>query len=249
MPHRVGCEPQLVNSRRAGPSRVRRLVLEISQDDISKFSPSGHLLEKIESLEIIYHLKFDKDGFAGICKINVKDPSLDLQSLVGMGGLVKLEPLSEDKGEHVVYIETHFSKAMAWFRGPSPPDVYLCPPIEFKDRKLKLTFLGNLTEIRKLLAVAEKVGQKFSIVSMSDARFSPDSLLQSLTEKQRKILSAAYSTGYYDVPRRIDSEALAKRLNIGKSTLVEHLRKAEMRLMGDLMKGEGQGFPLSLLRK
>ncbi len=228
---------------------MRRLVLEISQDDISKFNPSGQLLEKIESLEIIYHLRFDKEGFAGICKIKVKDPTLDLQTLVGVGGLVKLEPLSEEKGEHTVYMESRFSKAMAWFRGSDPPDVYLCPPIEFKDRTLKLTFLGNLAEVRKLLAVAEKIGQKFKILSLTDARFAPDSLLQSLTEKQRKILSAAYSTGYYDVPRRIDSEQLAKRLNIGKSTLVEHLRKAEMRLMGDLMKGETQAFPLSLLRK
>ncbi len=228
---------------------MRRLVLEILQDDISKFSPSADLLERIESLEIIYHLRFDKEGFAGICRIKVKDPGLDPTELVGLGGLVRLEPLSEDKGEHIVYMESRFTRAMAWFRGPNAPEVYLCPPIEFKERKLKLTFLGNLNEIRKLLAVAEKIGQKFKILSLTDARFSPDAMLQILTEKQRKILSTAYTNGYYDVPRRIGSEALAKRLNIGKSTLVEHLRKAEMRLMGDILKGEEKSFPLSLFRK
>jgi hypothetical protein len=227
---------------------MRRLVLEISQDDISRFSPSGDLLTKIESLEIIYHLKFDKDGFAGICRIRIKDPTLELRELVGVGGLVRLEPLSEEKGEHIVYMETR-TRTMAWFRGPNAPDVYLCPPIEFKEGKLKLTFMGNLNEVRKLLSVAEKVGQKFRVLSLTDASFSPDSMLQSLTEKQRKILSIAYANGYYDVPRRIDSETLAKKLNIVKSTLVEHLRKAEMRLMGDIMKGEEEGFPLSLLRR
>ncbi len=222
--------------------------MEISQDDISKFSPSGELLERIESLEIVSHLKFGKDGFAGICRIKVKDPGLDLKELVGVGGLVRLEPLSEEKGEHIVYMETR-TRTMAWFRGPKAPDVYLSPPVEFKDRKLKLTFLGNLNEIRKLLSIAEKVGQKFKILSLTDASFSPDSMLQSLTDKQRKILSVAYSNGYYDVPRRIDSETLARRMNIVKSTLVEHLRKAEMRLMSDVMKGEEEGFPLSLLHK
>lgn len=222
---------------------MRRLVLEISQDDISKFSPSGDLLNKIESLEIIYHLRFDKDGFSGICRVKVKDPALDLRKLVGVGGLVRLELLSEDKSEHIVYMETR-TETMAWFRGPEAPDVYLCPPIEFKDGKLKLTFVGNLNEVRKLLATAERVGQKFKILSLTDASFSPDSILHNLTDKQRKILSTAYADGYYDVPRRIDSEQLARKMKIVKSTLVEHLRKAEHRLMRDIMQDEGEGFPL-----
>ena len=227
---------------------MRRLVLEISQDEISKFSPSAELLEKIESLEIIYHLRFDKDGFAGICRIKIKDPSLDLRKLVGVGGLVKLELLSDTNGEHIVYMETR-TRNMAWFRGPNVPHVYLCPPIEFKDRRLKLTFVGNLNEVKKLLARAEEVGQKFKILSLTDARFSPDSVLQSLTERQRKILAAAYTKGYYDVPRKIDSEELAKMLNIVKSTLVEHLRKAEKRLITDIMGKEEEAFPLSLIRR
>src|SRR2546427_247286 len=171
---------------------MRRLVVEISQDEISKFSPSAELLEKIESLEIIYHLRFDKDGFAGICRIKVKDSNLDLRRLVGVGGLVRLVLLSDEKDEHIVYMETR-TRNMAWFRGPDSPEVYLCPPIEFKDRKLKLTFVGNLNEIKKLLARAEKVGQKFKIISMTDARFSPDSILHVLTENQRKIIFLAMS--------------------------------------------------------
>ena len=227
---------------------MRRLVVEISQDEISKFSPSAELLEKIESLEIIYHLRFDKDGFAGICRIKVKDSNLDLRKLVGVGGLVRLELLSGDKDEHIVYMETR-TRNMVWFRGPDIPEVYLCPPIEFKDRKLKLTFVGNLNEVKKLLSRAEKVGQKFRIVSLTDARFSPDSILHVLTEKQRKILSLAYTNGYYDVPRKIDSEELAQMLKIVKSTLVEHLRKAEKRLITDIMGKEEEAFPLSLIRR
>ena len=227
---------------------MRRLVLEISQEDISRFSPSAELLEKIESLEIIYHLKFDKDGFAGICRIKVKDLTLDLRKLAGVGGLARLELLSNEKDDHIVYMETR-TRTMAWFRGPNPPEVFLCPPIEFKDRKLKLTFLGELREVKKLLATAEKVGQKFKLLSLTEASFSPDSILQTLTEKQRKMLSAAYAAGYYEVPRKIDVEELAQKLKIAKSTLGEHLRKAEKRLIGDIMQKDEQAFPLSLLRK
>ena len=227
---------------------MRRLVLEISADDIAKFSPAGNLLEKIESLEIIYHLKLDEEGFAGICRIKVRDPTLDLKKLVGVGGLVKLELLSEKDDEHIVYIETQ--TRMSWFKGPEAPEVYLCPPVEFQEGKLKLTFLGNAAEVKKLLTRAVKVGQEFKILSLTDARFAPDSLLQTLTEKQRKILSAAYARGYYDVPRRINSEDLAESLNLVKSTLVEHLRKAEKRLITDIMgEVEAPSLSLSVSRK
>lgn len=66
---------------------------------------------------------------------------------------------------------------------------------------------------------------------LADADFSPISPLNQLTEKQREVLITAYKLGYYDIPRRINSEQLAKKLNIGDSTLVEHLRKAERRLL------------------
>jgi len=55
--------------------------------------------------------------------------------------------------------------------------------------------------------------------------------MTSLTEKQRRILMSAYKMGYYDVPRRTDSEMVAKALELDKSTVVEHLRKAEKRLL------------------
>ena len=65
---------------------------------------------------------------------------------------------------------------------------------------------------------------------MTEANFSPDSPLSKLTEKQREVLIAAYNHGYYEIPR-INSQNLAEKLNIGSSTLVEHLRKPEHRLL------------------
>jgi len=87
-------------------------------------------------------------------------------------------------------------------------------PYRVQERRLKLTFLGNAGEVKKLLARADQVGQEFKILSLTDARFAPDSILQKLTEKQRRILSVAFTSGYYDLPSRIGSEELAKRLDL-----------------------------------
>jgi predicted DNA binding protein len=66
----------------------------------------------------------------------------------------------------------------------------------------------------------------------SDVLGSP---LDRLTEKQRKIIISAYRLGYYDVPRKMHSEKLANRMKLSRATLVEHLNKAERRLLSRII--------------
>lgn len=50
--------------------------------------------------------------------------------------------------------------------------------------------------------------------------------------------NSAYASGYCDVPRRINSEELARTLEPVKSTLVERLRKSEKRLITEILAEE-----------
>lgn len=47
----------------------------------------------------------------------------------------------------------------------------------------------------------------------------------------------AFALGYYDVPRQISSKELFRHLNADKSTIVEHLRKAEKKLIDGIIAG------------
>jgi predicted DNA binding protein len=67
--------------------------------------------------------------------------------------------------------------------------------------------------------------------------FSPISPLNQLTEKQREVLITAYKMGYYEIPRKLNSDELAKKLGLVNSTVVEHLRKAEQRLIRQILEG------------
>lgn len=53
----------------------------------------------------------------------------------------------------------------------------------------------------------------------------------SLTERQLVVLQRAIAEGYYDSPRRTSTEALASTFGVTRSTLEEHLRKAERRVL------------------
>jgi predicted DNA binding protein len=50
------------------------------------------------------------------------------------------------------------------------------------------------------------------------------------------VLLAAYKFGYYSLPRKIGSEQLAKKLSLHKSALAAHRRKAELRLITQVLK-------------
>lgn len=53
-----------------------------------------------------------------------------------------------------------------------------------------------------------------------------------LTERQRDVFELARREGYYTWPREVSAGDLAERMNISKTTLLEHLRKAEAKLLG-----------------
>lgn len=52
-----------------------------------------------------------------------------------------------------------------------------------------------------------------------------------LTARQREVFLLARSRGYYEYPRETTARELAAELGISKTTLLEHLRKAEAKLL------------------
>ena len=84
----------------------------------------------------------------------------------------------------------------------------------------------------------EKMGVKFEVLSNSDARSSPDSALNTLSEQQKQALFSAYADGYYEVPSKVNLETLAEQQHVNKSTFAEHLMKAENRVISRILADE-----------
>jgi hypothetical protein len=212
-------------------SFMRRLILEVSEKELSKIGIEILQFQKIKSLELLHLLRQDHEEFAAISRVEFKDSSSKIEDLLAEGFLVEVQLLEKEKsGAYTVFMRG----------GPSLSSVlnsmgvssgYLFPPLGIRDGKVKMCFLGNAQQVHEFLEKVDSTGVRYKVVLLADANFSPDSLLSQLTEKQREALIAAYKLGYYDIPRKINSEQLAKKLNIVNSTLVEHLRKAEKRLL------------------
>ena len=220
---------------------MKRLTLEFPYQELwgRLFGPNR---DRVEVLEATKSLKCDFEGLAVICRIRFRDKRMKAADLVGKGAVRSVETLYEHRdGSLVVFIQ---GKPVVYapreLRGRAPnvfrPGVVSAGPPEFADvDRMKVQFLCKDEEVPKILEFYEKAKLPHRVIEISPLQSASESDLSRLTAKQRQALLTAYSLGYYDVPRRISSEELAKRLKLGTSTYAEHLRKAERRLLAGVL--------------
>lgn len=215
---------------------MRRLILEVSQKELVKAGIELPPLKIIKSLELLYFLRQNADEFAAISRIEFNDPNSKIEDLLKGGLLVDAQIIEHERnGSYIVFIRS----------GPSLSSVlnyigmeggFLFPPLGVADSKVRFSFLGSEQQIKQFMETINGIGIRYRVVLLADADFSPISVLNHLTQKQREVLVTAYKLGYYDIPRKITSEELAGRLGLVNSTVVEHLRKAEQRLIVHILE-------------
>jgi len=214
---------------------MRRLILEVSEKELTKVGIELPPFKKIKSLELLYFLRQDHEEFAAISQVEFKDSTSKIEDLLVGGFLVEAQVLERQKnGVYIVFLRS----------GPSLSSVlnsigiesgYLFPPLGISDEKVKFSFLGSEQQIKDFMEGIDAIGIRYRVVLLTDANFSPTSPLNQLTEKQREVLITAYKLGYYEIPRKITSKELANKLGLVDSTVAEHLRKAEQRLMMQIL--------------
>jgi predicted DNA binding protein len=145
--------------------------------------------------------------------------------------------LKEDGREYIVLIsskvpDSAFRKLFDRFN----LDIIITNPTFFKDGVMTFSMMGEPDVLKKTLKAMKLVG-KVQDVSFQRAVFEEHNVLSLLTDKQRDVVIEALRRGYYDYPRKIDAAGVAEKVGISKATALEHLRKAEGRLMKSLLVG------------
>jgi len=91
----------------------------------------------------------------------------------------------------------------------------------------------NKKQLVKAVSTLEKT-YKTKVYFIEERKIKNISVMREnpeLTEKQKKALEIAIKHGYYEYPRQIELEKLARLMNICFSTYQAHLRKAEQKLI------------------
>lgn len=115
----------------------------------------------------------------------------------------------------------------------------LAEPVDARDETEYWTLLAGMGRgrvERALDAIRDAEDAEITVTSVSTADRAAERgplPLTRLSSRQREAFRLARRRGYYDTPRRTDAAALADELGVTTSTLHEHLRKTEARLLGD----------------
>jgi predicted DNA binding protein len=108
-------------------------------------------------------------------------------------------------------------------------------PLEFVDGGLKATLVGTHENLRSALSAMPDVID-FSVENAGPYVPGGEDLLSPLTDRQLEVFETAVEEGYYDVPREATHKDIANTLDCAPSTVDEHLRKAESRVVSGLLQ-------------
>jgi len=89
----------------------------------------------------------------------------------------------------------------------------------------------NLTEVMEKI---KPNTESFELESLKKEKVSDlfiPHIAAPLSKKQKEVLSLAYVMGYYKYPKKTNLEKMAKKAKLSPSTLQEHLRKAEEKII------------------
>ena len=165
----------------------------------------------------------------------VQGPFLETRRLVRRRQSRGKDARAGEEGVFTLFVKRWLPKPP---KGLDPLSVYLSTPWRVENGTGRATMIGSEKQISGMLRALQESGIRYRVISLTDPKFSSSSLLGLLTDRQREVLDVALSSGYYDIPRRANSDELARRLGVRNATFVAHRRKAERRLMTEILKAQ-----------
>lgn len=213
---------------------MRRMIVE-ARPRPSLMDPFEEYFRYVESVEITEILKLDFEKGIRICvaKIRLRD-GLRLADLRLPKETRIIKVLNESGSTFTAIVKV---RTPAEFLGTTKKfnlNVLWDVPIIKSRERFVFGCIGDDDELRKLLAAVKEVSEITSI-RFQKPTFRNISPTDCLTEKQKRVMKAARKLGYYDYPRRINAQQLAEKVGLSKATTLEHLRKAESRLMASII--------------
>lgn len=131
-----------------------------------------------------------------------------------------------------VYIRDSTTNSLQEMFSPlSSGGLIAVPPIEYEpDGTVVFSMFGPDDEIQDAIegisipvdVTIEAVGSLTSTAATIEAH---------LTDRQREVAETAVQLGYYDIPRSASQKDIAAELDCAASTIAEHLRKVEARIL------------------
>ena len=217
---------------------------------ISEQSETSFLTKALKHVHVVHVLEFRSEGFLLICRGSREESELFRKSLSNAGSHnVSATLLNREKsgaetllisgkwlvGRRDGKVDRRQAEELEFFRAMENTPIYNLESPTFEGGKLRVSVIAHEKLIRQLLSGLDRVKVPYKVLKKGRPKAHDASVLSSLTAKQNGILRLAHTMGYYDVPRRTSTEAIARLLKMDRGTVGEHLRRAEKHAFDGLL--------------
>jgi len=172
------------------------------------------------------------------------------ETLVGDDDKVKMfiEDLKEDPAIHDLEVQGNsiffINEVPLQQKIPTThynPKIFFIKPVVVDVKGYESWEIGSWNEqiLRDFIVNLQKEHFEVKILKIENAKLDKiyfPQVMPSLTKGQKRALELATQHGYYDFPRKIELKALAEQAGISLSTFREHLRRAERKIIPDLVR-------------
>lgn len=173
------------------------------------------------------------EGDSGVTRIHVED-EVDEQRLDEIDTIEWWDRVATERATHVYLFESDVGDTV----DTSDADVDGLPRAEevtVTGHGPTITCVGSQAQISAMVAEAEANGLNVTLERLHDYH-TQETVLETLTPRQREVLDVAFDRGYYDVPRHASTSEIAAELGLDDSTVSEHLQRAEHNLLKALLR-------------
>jgi hypothetical protein len=221
---------------------MRKITVEFEPNSYFQRMIQPYLpFDKIESIELLELLRWD--AAKGI-KLVLADITMkhdyDIHDFRLPSGSDIVSVLQQKGNRYTCLVRGQLSQGLIEVikHMVHKPDINLIldTPNRSTKEAIVMSVIGDQESLQCFIEGVKQIG-RITKTSIVKPIYQGNNVLSCLTEKQREVILVAKKLGYYSYPRKINSETLAKKIGLGRATVVEHLRKAENRVMAQVLMG------------
>lgn len=207
---------------------MKKMTVRLCGDLFDYCKSYGQVIERFEVLSLF---NMTDDMHSEVCKFTIKEGiPVDQIQCNYVSNLIVLHSAGR---EYTCLVKGSFSDDIARF--VRTYGTKFEHPIVFENDCLTFNIVGSSEDLHTFVSDAAEKGWGLEILSVCDYIPHIPGIFDILTPTQKEILVESNYQGYFDHPRKINAGDLAEKMGMHKTTLLEHIHKAEKRLIGHIL--------------
>jgi len=213
---------------------MRKVVLRWKTSSLRGSKEISKILKICERIEILGHLSVNEEGVTQLAEIKMKNG----KNIDELSDLENFEVVTVHEENEDGYLVSLYCTHPLAITAIELSNIHIQPPYGISEKKgMEMRITGLSNSVRRFLSLIRIILPPDNIAVISFQKENNNSIWETiLTERQREVLSHAIKKGFYSMDRNVTLKELADEMEMARSTYGEHIRRAEVEIMNQIMK-------------